>query len=71
VNTGEFLDKPELHQLTGHARAVAQAEWLESHGIPHLLEGKRLVVSRVHVRARLEGKPLALSFVEPDLTCVR
>lgn len=57
----EYLSAIELCSLTACARATKQAEWLRSHGIPHLLDGKRVVVSRVHVLARLEGKQTPIS----------
>jgi hypothetical protein len=68
MTQGEFLDKPELHQLTGHARAAAQAQWLTSQGIPHLVDGNRVIVSRMHVRARLEGRSV-VSSCEPKFDC--
>jgi hypothetical protein len=58
---GEFLDKDELRVLTDTPKANAQAQWLSSHGIPHLVDGKRVIVSRVHVRARLEGRSVVSS----------
>lgn len=57
----EFLDKSELHDLTGAARATAQAEWLKAEGIPHQLRDKRLIVCRIHVRAWAEGRPVVSS----------
>ena len=49
MSDGEFLSKAELHQLTGAARASAQAAWLKAEGIPHQLRDKRVIVCRVHV----------------------
>lgn len=60
----EFLSPAELHDLTDMARVNAQAEWLTAHFIPHKLEGKRLIVSREHVRAWLTGRTVVPS-VEP------
>jgi hypothetical protein len=55
----EFLSTSELHQLTGYARAKAQAAWLRAEGIPFKANGKGLpVVRREHARAWVEGKPL-------------
>jgi len=54
---GEYLNSPELHQLTGYARPTQQAAWLKFRGIPHKQDGARIIVSRVHVQAWLEGKP--------------
>jgi hypothetical protein len=58
---GEFLEKPELRRLTGCAWATAQAAWLKERGIPHRLDGKRLIVCRVHVRAWVEGRQVVSS----------
>lgn len=52
----EYLNAPEMHQLTGYARAVQQGEWLKSRSIPHRMDGRRVIVSRVHVQAWLEGR---------------
>jgi hypothetical protein len=52
----EYLPPPELHQLTGYARPTAQAVWLKDRGIPHRLDGKRIILSRVHVQSWLEGR---------------
>ena len=61
MSQGEFLDKPELHQLTGYARAKAQVAWLRAEGIPFKENGRGIVVLRIHARAWVEGKPLAVS----------
>jgi hypothetical protein len=52
----EYLNPPEIHQLTGYARSGQQAGWLKERGIPHRQDGSRIIVSRVHVQAWLEGK---------------
>lgn len=52
----EFLDTTELHQLTGFARAASQASWLKEKGVPYRLDGRRVIVSRTHTLAWLEGK---------------
>jgi hypothetical protein len=57
----EYLNPTELHSLTGYARATAQAAWLAQHSIPHRLDGKRIIVSRVHVLSWLEGRNMAQS----------
>jgi hypothetical protein len=54
----EYLNSQELHQLTGYARTGQQCEWLKSRGIPHKEDGRRVIVSREHVRSWLEGKPV-------------
>lgn len=57
----EFLTTPELHQLTGYAHADKQTAWLKFRGIPHRTDGRRVIVSRVHVRDWLEGKTVVIS----------
>ena len=59
--TSEYLTRTELHSLTGYARCAEQAAWLANKNIPHLLDGKRVIVSRVHVMARIEGRIFASS----------
>ena len=59
--TSEYLTRTELHSLTGYARCAEQAAWLAEKNIPHLLDGKRVIVSRVHVMARIEGRIVASS----------
>lgn len=57
----EYLPPPDLHVLTGFARVTAQADWLASQGIPHRVDGKRVIVSRVHVQSWLEGRTVVRS----------
>lgn len=57
----EYLPPGELHTLTGYARPTAQASWLKEHGIPHRVDGRRVIVSREHVRAWLEGRNIVSS----------
>ena len=52
----EYLSTAELHQLTGYARKAQQGEWLKGRGIPHKMDNGRVIASRVHVQAWLEGK---------------
>lgn len=52
----EYLAPAELHTLTAASHASKQAAWLKDHGIPHLVDGRRIIVSRLHVQAKLEGK---------------
>lgn len=52
----EYLPPPELHALTGRVQPSKQAVWLKDHAIPHQVDGKRIIVSRVHVQSWLEGK---------------
>jgi hypothetical protein len=57
----EYLTPPELHQLTGYARATSQASWLKERGVAHRLDGRRVIASRVHVQAWLEGRSIVSS----------
>lgn len=57
----EFLTPAELNALTGYARAAEQEAWLKQHEMPYLRDGKRVVVSRVHVRERLAGRSVLTS----------
>lgn len=59
--TSEYLSPGELHTLTGFARSTAQSDWLKNKSIPFLLDGRRVIVSRVHVMARIEGRIVASS----------
>jgi len=54
----EFLEPDEIRQLTAYTPAAKQDAWLTEHGIPHRLDRRRVIVSREHVRAWLEGRPL-------------
>jgi hypothetical protein len=57
----ELYNSQELHALTGYARPTQQAAWLKDHGIPHRVDGRRIIVSRIHVQAWLEGKAIVFS----------
>lgn len=57
----EFLEPTELHRLTGLKPFAMQDHWLTVRGIPHQVDRKRVIVSREHVRAWLEGRPLRMS----------
>jgi len=57
----EYLPPPELHQLTGYARPTSQAGWLKTQGIAHRVDGKRVIVSRLHVQSWLEGRTVVQS----------
>lgn len=57
----EFLSATELHGLTGYARPGQQAQWLKEQGIPHKVDGRRVIVSRVHSRQWLEGRAVVIS----------
>lgn len=57
----EYLDKTDLHRLTGYARPAKQIEWLKEKGIPHRVDGIRVIVSRSHVTGWLEGRTVVSS----------
>ena len=57
----EYLDKVDLKRLTAEARIPKQSAWLKQRGIPHQTDGQRVIVSRLHVRRWLEGKPTTAS----------
>ena len=58
----EYLAQTELYDLTGYAHTSKQVVWLAEQGIPHLKDNRgRLVVSREHVRGRLEGRTVVRS----------
>lgn len=61
MTTPEYLDPTELHRLTSAARTPTQAAWLKENQIPHRVDGKRVIVSREHVRAWLEGRTVPQS----------
>lgn len=52
----EYLDSIELHLLTGYTRGASQVVWLKDKGIPHRQDGRRVIVSRIHVQSWLEGR---------------
>ena len=54
--TSEYLSLYELHKLTDYARCAEQAAWLANKSIPHRVDGKRVIVSREHVKGWLEGR---------------
>lgn len=52
----EFLNAAELVQLTDYKQADKQEAWLKAHSFPYLRDGRRLIVSRHHVRECLAGR---------------
>lgn len=54
----EYLSSAELRDLTGSTRALSQKRWLDSMDVPNRLDGRRVIVSRIHVQAWLEGRLL-------------
>lgn len=57
----ELMSDAEVVHLTDASRAPKQSAWLAEHKIPHQVDGRRVLVSRFHVRAWLEGRLLAAS----------
>lgn len=70
LSPSEFLTREELRDLTGAGRAQAQARWLAEKGLPHRVDGRRVIVSRHHVRQWLAGESLVLS-AGPNWDAVR
>ena len=64
------LDADALYDLTGWRRASDQARWLEERGIPHQVDGRRVIVYPHHVNAWVEGRPMA-SHAAPNWAAVR
>jgi hypothetical protein len=54
----EFLSSQELRELTDCAQREAQKAVLAREGVPFKEVGRRIVVSRLHARLWLEGKPV-------------
>jgi len=57
----EYLENAEITRVTGETKPGQQAVWLKDRGIPHQVDGKRIIVSRIHVQAWLEGRPTRVS----------
>jgi len=57
----EFLSPQDLHTLTGYARPGKQAEWLKENGLPHRVDGSRVIVASRHVTSWLEGRTVVSS----------
>lgn len=57
----EFLSSDELRELTDASRAGKQAAWLEENHVPYRHVGTRVLVSRMHIRAWLEGRAIVTS----------
>jgi len=67
----ELMSPDEVKRLAGgKARMGDQVKALEALGIPHKVVGKRVVVSRYHVRDWLAGKVVTPS-TKPRLELVR
>lgn len=75
----EYLSPGELHDFTGYARAGQQTAWLIERGIPHRLDGRRVILSRIHIQmADLAKERLGLLsatidqyILRPDSPCFK
>lgn len=61
MDAPELMSRDEIRGLTGKAHASAQASWLAEHGLPYRLDGRRVILSRSHVRDWLAGKTVRQS----------
>ena len=66
----ELLSPAEVRRLAGCAVLEAQCDKLAELGVPFMRDGRRLLVSREHLRQRLLGVTLRQS-VGPRLDLVR
>lgn len=66
----EFLDSADVKALTGETSPERQVAVLGLRGIPHQVVGRRVLVSRYHVRQWLTGAPLTPTR-KPNLAAVR
>lgn len=57
----KLLTPDELARLTGFKWSRHQSDWLVEMGIPHRMDGKRVIVSQKHVDAWLEGRTFVRS----------
>lgn len=58
----EFLSPQDIKVLTGGcAKLPDQLKMLEEHRIPHKVVGRRIIVSRHHVREWLAGRLVPVS----------
>lgn len=57
----ELLTPAEIAALTDCAWSRLQIKWLIEHGIPHRVDGKRILVSHKHVDQWLEGRNIVRS----------
>jgi hypothetical protein len=70
TNEREFLPAEDVADLAGCSARDAQCAALDAAGIPYIRQGKRILVSRAHVRQRLLGEQLRQS-AGPRLDLVR
>jgi hypothetical protein len=57
----EFLSAAEVKDLTGTAQPDAQEAQLKLQGLPCKRRGRRVLVSRYHLREWLSGRPVTPS----------
>jgi hypothetical protein len=50
------LTNDELRELTGKSWRSRQVAWLEAHGVPFRLDGKRVLVAKSAAEAYLRGE---------------
>jgi hypothetical protein len=61
ISRDEFLSPDEVKSLCGSPKLNTQLGVLKEEGIPHKVIGRRVKISRFHVREWLAGKPVAPS----------
>ena len=66
----EYLSNQELSRLTGGCETSHKSNWLKQRCIPHQQDGKRIIVSREHVRDWLAGKVM-LTRTGMNLSAIR
>lgn len=52
----ELLEPQEIRKLAGASKTDDQEAFLRQEGIPHKRRGRRILLSRAHVRAWLSGQ---------------
>lgn len=68
--TNEYLSNQELSRLTGSSENRCKSRWLQGQRIPFKEDGRRLIVSRLHVQQWLEGK-ITLTHSGMNLSAIR
>lgn len=66
----EFLCPEDIRFMTDRARFGAQCERLTELGVPYRLVGRRVLVSRFHVREWLAGRTVTPS-ASPNWAAIR
>ena len=56
LDAPELMSRHEVREATGKARAADQSEWLTERGVPHRVDGRRVILSCAHFRAWPEGR---------------